>query len=38
VRIVCTDPHVRRVFEITLLDRVFPLYADRRSALEAGGA
>ena len=34
LRIVVTDPHVRRVFEITLLDRVFDLYGDREQALE----
>ena len=29
VSVVCTDPHIRRIFEITLLDRVFTLHADR---------
>ena len=29
LRIIVDDPHVRRVFEITLLDRVFDLYAER---------
>jgi anti-sigma B factor antagonist len=36
--IACPDPHIRRVFEITLLDRVFDLYPDRSSALEGVGA
>jgi anti-sigma B factor antagonist len=38
VHVVCVDPHIRRVFEITLLDRVFSLHADRRTALDAGGS
>ena len=33
VTIVCTDPHIRRIFEITLLDRVFSLHASRDDAL-----
>jgi anti-sigma B factor antagonist len=33
MRIVVDDPHVRRVFEITLLDRVFDLYRERELAL-----
>jgi anti-sigma B factor antagonist len=37
VSVVCPDPHIRRVFEITLLDRVFSLHGDRQSALESGG-
>ena len=32
VGVVCTDPHIRRIFEITLLDRVFSLHADRDDA------
>jgi anti-sigma B factor antagonist len=32
VTIVCVDPHVRRIFEITLLDRVFSIHADRDEA------
>ena len=36
--IACPDPHIRRIFEITLLDRVFALYPDRSSALEGVGA
>lgn len=35
VSIVCVDPHIRRIFEITLLDRVFSLHADRDRAREA---
>jgi len=35
VSVVCSDPHIRRVFEITLLDRVFALYPDREAALAA---
>lgn len=34
VSVVCTDPHIRRIFEITLLDRVFALYPDLGSALD----
>ncbi len=34
--IVCTlDPRLHRVFKITNLDRIFPLYPDRPSALDA---
>ena len=36
LRIIVDDPHVRRVFEITLLDRVFDLYAERELALQRG--
>jgi anti-sigma B factor antagonist len=32
VSIVCTDPHIRRIFEITLLDRVFSLHTDLEGA------
>ena len=32
VTIVCVDPHIRRIFEITLLDRVFSLHASRDEA------
>lgn len=35
VSIVTDDPHIRRIFEITLLDRVFTLHADRGSARAA---
>jgi anti-sigma B factor antagonist len=34
LRIVCTDPNIRKIFEITLLDRVFALYRTREAALE----
>ena len=37
VSVVCTDPHIRRIFEITLLDRVFALHADRRTAVDGAG-
>ncbi len=36
VRIVVDDPHVRRIFELTLLDRILPLYVDLAAALEGG--
>lgn len=32
VSIVCVDPHIRRIFEITMLDRVFSLHDDRDAA------
>lgn len=35
VSVVCTDPNIRRIFEITLLDRVFELHESRDAALEA---
>ena len=35
VSVVCTDPNIRRIFEITLLDRVFALHESRNTALEA---
>jgi anti-sigma B factor antagonist len=40
VSVVCVDPHIRRVFEITLLDRVFSLHTDRvgARAFAGGGA
>jgi anti-sigma B factor antagonist len=34
VSIVCTDPHIRRIFEITLLDRVFAMHESRDLALQ----
>ena len=37
VSVVCTDPHIRRIFEITLLDRIFTLHPDRQSALDGAG-
>jgi anti-sigma B factor antagonist len=35
--VVCTDPHIRRIFEITLLDRVFALHTERGSAVDGAG-
>ncbi len=35
--IVCRSPHIRRIFEITLLDRVFALHETLESALAAAG-
>ena len=37
VSVVCRDPHIRRIFEITLLDRIFTLYPDRQSAVDGAG-
>jgi anti-anti-sigma factor len=34
--LVSVDPAVRRVFEITGFDRVYPIYASRAEALAAG--
>jgi anti-sigma B factor antagonist len=34
--IVCVDPHIRRIFEITLLDRVFSLHTDVDAARAVG--
>jgi anti-sigma B factor antagonist len=34
LRIVCDDSNIRKIFEITLLDRVFALYGTRAQALE----
>ena len=31
--IVCTDRNIRKIFEITLLDRVFSIHEDRSEAL-----
>ena len=36
--IVVTDPHVRRIFELTLLDHVMRLYPSLESALAGGRA
>ena len=36
VAIVCTDRNIRKIFEITLLDRVFPLFESREAAVDAG--
>ena len=33
VSVVCTDANIRRIFEITLLDRVFALQESREAAL-----
>lgn len=33
VTVVCVDPHIRRIFEITLLDRVFSLHTERSEAI-----
>lgn len=33
LRIACADPNIRRIFEITLLDRVFALFPSRAAAL-----
>jgi anti-sigma B factor antagonist len=33
VSVVCSDAHIRRIFEITLLDRVFALHETRDGAL-----
>lgn len=32
--VVCTDRNIRKIFEITLLDRVFPIFETRAEALE----
>jgi anti-sigma B factor antagonist len=32
--IVCSDRNIRKIFEITLLDRVFPLFASRDEAID----
>lgn len=36
LRLVVSDPNIRRIFEITLLDRVFDLHESAEVALEAG--
>jgi len=33
LRIACVDPNIRRIFEITLLDRVFAIYPSLHAAL-----
>lgn len=38
LRLVVARPDVRRIFEITLLDRVFPIHEDRAEALAASSA
>jgi len=35
--VVCTDRNIRKIFEITLLDRVFAIYEDRSEALGTAG-
>lgn len=32
--IVCSDPNITKIFEITGLDRVFPIYPTRAEALD----
>ena len=32
--IVCSDRNIRKIFEITLLDRVFPLFQSRDEAID----
>jgi anti-sigma B factor antagonist len=34
LRVICVDPSIRKIFEITLLDRVFSLHPTREQALE----
>ena len=36
--VVCTDRNIRKIFEITLLDRVFSIYEDRSDALSTVGS
>jgi anti-sigma B factor antagonist len=38
VSVVCTDANIRRIFEITLLDRVFAMHRSRQTALDAEAA
>ncbi len=33
--IVCSDPSILKIFEITGLDRIFPIHASQEEALEA---
>jgi anti-sigma B factor antagonist len=35
--VVCTDRNIRKIFEITLLDRVFTIHADRDEAIGTAG-
>ena len=37
LRIVCVDPNIRRIFGLTLLDRLLPIYPCRTAALERPG-
>ena len=36
--VVCTDRNIRKIFEITLLDRVFSIHESRDEALAAAAA
>ena len=36
--LVCTDDNITKIFEITGLDRVFPIHESRQEALEAVSA
>jgi anti-sigma B factor antagonist len=36
--LVCTDQNITKIFEITGLDRVFPIHASREEAIAAVGA
>jgi anti-sigma B factor antagonist len=38
VSVVCVSPHIRRIFEITLLDRVFALHETLEDAQQAAHA
>lgn len=38
LRIVCIDPNITRIFELTLLDRLLPIYPSRTAALATPGA
>lgn len=38
LELVVPTPEVRRIFEITMLDRIFALYETREDALRGGGA
>ena len=33
--LVCTDQNIQKIFEITGLDRVFPIHASRQEALDS---
>jgi anti-sigma B factor antagonist len=38
LRIACADPNITRIFEITLLDRVFAIHPSRKAALGISAA
>jgi anti-sigma B factor antagonist len=38
LRIACVDPNIKRIFEITLLDRVFAIYPSLAAALGRSAA